>query len=74
MIKYFKVDGIYHSKVDTETKEFEVLATKLNRTLFKKGIEEQGFIDQVLNTQEPGKVEITETEYLAAKELFKSQM
>ncbi len=67
MIKYYKVDGVYHSKVDTETLEFEMF-------LYKKSTEDQLFILHCINNNEHNKVEITEEEYITAKEEFKSKI
>jgi hypothetical protein len=74
MIKYYKVDGVYHSKVDTETLEFEMFATKSGRFLYKKSTEDQLFILHCINNNEHNKVEITEEEYITAKEEFKSKI
>lgn len=74
MIKYYKVEEIYHSKIDTDTLEFEMFAIKLNRFLYRRAIEESGFITLCLNSQEHGRVEITEKEYLEAKEEFKTKL
>lgn len=74
MIKYFKVEEICYSKVDTESLEFEVFSTKLNRTLYKKSIEDEGFISLCINGVEYSKVEITEAEYNQAKALFISNI
>lgn len=74
MVKYFKVDGVYHSKVDTETFEMEIVATKMNRLLYKRTTENSEYINYYMSSIEYDRVEINESEYLAAKELFKSQM
>jgi hypothetical protein len=74
MIKYYKVEGIYHSKVDTETFEFEMFATKLGRVLYKKAIEDAEFITLCLDSKEYNRIEITETEYNQAKALFISNI
>ena len=74
MIKYYKVEGIYHSKVDTETFEFEMFATKLGRVLYKKAIEDADFITLCLNSNEHQRIEITEEEFIEAKEDFKNTM
>jgi hypothetical protein len=74
MTKYFKVEGIYHSKVNTETFEFETFATKLGRVLYKKAIEDETFIALCMNSKEYDRVEITETEYNQAKALFISNI
>jgi hypothetical protein len=74
MIKYYKVEGIYHSKVDTETFEFEMFATKLGRVLYKKAIEDAEFITLCLDSKEYNRIEITEEEYITAKEEFKSKI
>jgi hypothetical protein len=74
MTKYFKVEGIYHSKINTETFEFETFATKLGRVLYKKAIEDEAFISLCINSKEYNRVEITETEYNQAKALFISNI
>jgi hypothetical protein len=74
MIKYYKVDNIYHSKVNTETFEFEMFATKNNRVMYKKAIEDEGFINLSINSKEYDRVEITEIEYNQAKKMFISNI
>jgi hypothetical protein len=74
MIKYYKVEEIYHSKLNTETFEYEVLATKLGRVLYKKGIEDSAFVKLCLESNDHQRTEITEEEFLVAKEEFKNKI
>lgn len=74
MIKYYKVDGVYHSKVNTETFEFEMFATNSGRVMYKKSIEDEGFINFCINSKEYDRVELTEEDYSQAKALFISNI
>lgn len=74
MIKYYKVDGVYYSKVNTETFEFEMFATNSGRVMYKKSIEEEGFINFCINSKEYHRVEVSEEEYNQAKALFISNI
>ena len=70
MIKYYKVDGVYHSKVNTETFEFEMFATNSGRVMYKKSIEDEGFINFCIDSKEYHRVEVSEEEYNEAKLSF----